>query len=541
MFREFTIDTYYSDGTNIGNGAFADVFLGYNTIDNTNVAIKVIKPQFEKKSDKHKAQLNTEIIILQQMQHPNIVKCYDISRHQSTQRLCMILEYCSGGNLYTYLKEKKGKLTEYRIQHIIKQLVNGLKYLKKLNIIHRDLKPENLLIHYETTTNNKIFTLKIADFGLSKIINSSDDLAETQCGSKLYMAPEIVLGKSYDYKVDLWSVGSILFRLITAKPLFSVLPPINRFLYNSYIYSESMLPHDNVYSNQIKDFLKKLLINDPNKRIEWVDFIKHPFIMTERIKGNKRGVIDEHSNCDDLKKLQEFNLKNSLFIVSNGDDINISDIINDTEEKSNDINKFVMINCLVSGDELSNRLTKTYNKILAILRLGNKKYKKEIYQDAYLLYIQALKSLKILLTTTKNDINSNKKLLTDLVNSNIKDIYNTFNHYLLIINSLLSKFNVDDKINNNIKYIVIKYIIYASKKAEINEYFHKKSKNKYTHCILCLEYLLGYGDIDNTLNGNNEEDITYYHDFDFIIKNKKITDILIKYYINIFNNKIQTI
>lgn len=127
----------------------------------------------------------------------------------------MVFEYCGGGDLSKYISQNK-HLSEEMAKKFMTQLAAGLKYLHSLHIIHRDLKPHNLLL---TSTNKEDHILKIADFGFAKTFDAST-LSETVCGSPLYMAPEILKGQKYSSKADLWSVGTILFEMITGKPPF---------------------------------------------------------------------------------------------------------------------------------------------------------------------------------------------------------------------------------------------------------------------------------------------------------------------------------
>ena len=124
------------------------------------------------------------------------------------------MEFCSGGD-FTHFQKKRA-IKEIHIHNYMKQLADGLKYLMENQILHRDLKPQNILI-----TEGGF--LKISDFGLAKeYSNMSNKLKQTYCGSPMYMAPEILHYQKYDNKSDLWSVGIILYEMITGTPPYHV-------------------------------------------------------------------------------------------------------------------------------------------------------------------------------------------------------------------------------------------------------------------------------------------------------------------------------
>ncbi|KAF3440541.1 hypothetical protein FNV43_RR18825 [Rhamnella rubrinervis] len=148
----------------------------------------------------------------------------------------LVLEFCAGGNLASYINQH-GRVEEQIVRRIMQQLGAGLEILHSHHIIHRDLKPENILL----SGSEDDMLLKIADFGLSRYIllsGSEDDMllkiadfglsrsvppgdyAETVCGSPLYMAPEVLQFQRYDEKVDMWSIGAILFELLNGYPPF---------------------------------------------------------------------------------------------------------------------------------------------------------------------------------------------------------------------------------------------------------------------------------------------------------------------------------
>ncbi|KAI3908101.1 hypothetical protein MKW92_049621 [Papaver armeniacum] len=177
----------YIVGKQIGSGSFSFVWHGRHRVHGQEVAIKEII--MDRLSKKLQESLVSEIVILKNINHPNIIRLHDIIEVQG--RIHLILEYCKGGDLSMHIQPA------------------GLQILRQNNVIHRDLKPQNLLL----TTNDDQAVLKIADFGFARSLQPRG-LAETLCGSPLYMAPEIMQFQKYDAKADLWSVGVILYQLL---------------------------------------------------------------------------------------------------------------------------------------------------------------------------------------------------------------------------------------------------------------------------------------------------------------------------------------
>ena len=177
----------------IGTGSFATVWLA--TKDQVPVAVKAVDRS--RLTKKLRANLDDEIKILGSVKHPNLVAFVDAVPR--TERIYVVLEFLSGGDLQKYIRSK-GRLQEGTAQKWIGHLASGLECLWSRSLVHRDLKPQNLLLTEATDQG----VLKIGDFGFARQLGPSK-LAETLCGSPLYMAPEILALKRYDAKADLWS------------------------------------------------------------------------------------------------------------------------------------------------------------------------------------------------------------------------------------------------------------------------------------------------------------------------------------------------
>ncbi|KAF9665133.1 hypothetical protein SADUNF_Sadunf16G0090400 [Salix dunnii] len=270
----------YLVGRQIGSGSFSVVWHARHRVHGTEVAIKEIVTN--RLNKKLQDSLMSEIYFLKSINHPNIIRLHDIIK--APGRIHIVLEYCKGGDLSMYI-QRHGRVPEATANHFMQQLAAGLQILRDNNLIHRDLKPQNLLL--STSDNNAV--LKIADFGFARSLQPQG-LAETLCGSPLYMAPEIMQLQKYDAKADLWSVGAILFQLVTGKTPYTGNTQME-LLQNIVKSTQLQFPLDNKdLSSNCKDLCQKLLRCSPAERLLGVhkmdqmmerltfeEFFNHPF------------------------------------------------------------------------------------------------------------------------------------------------------------------------------------------------------------------------------------------------------------------------
>eukprot|EP00540_Astrosyne_radiata_P000215 CAMPEP_0116869670 /NCGR_PEP_ID=MMETSP0418-20121206/27886_1 /TAXON_ID=1158023 /ORGANISM="Astrosyne radiata, Strain 13vi08-1A" /LENGTH=894 /DNA_ID=CAMNT_0004505787 /DNA_START=59 /DNA_END=2743 /DNA_ORIENTATION=+ len=271
----------------LGSGSFATVYKGVRTSQQQQedgaqtVAVKAITR--EKLTKKVLENLEMEISILRTYQHPNIV-C--LQRVQKTEHhFYLVLEYCGGGDLQRLIRTRL-------VRRLMRDLSSGLRFLWGQELIHRDLKPQNLLLtgplpldeiydpakmdveermRQEANFPSAQFSLKIADFGFARHLQTAS-LAETLCGSPLYMAPEILLHQRYDAKADLWSVGTVLFEMIAGRPPFN--GDNQMHLLRNIQHKAVRLPADVRVSKQCVNLLKMLLNRNPLSRAGFKEFFE---------------------------------------------------------------------------------------------------------------------------------------------------------------------------------------------------------------------------------------------------------------------------
>jgi len=212
----------------------------------------------------------SEKSILQQVQHPFIVGLH--YAFQTKDKLYMILDYVNGGELFFHLKHE-GKFSESRVKFYTAEISLALAHLHELGIVYRDLKPENILLDCDGH-------IVITDFGLSKqmMVPPSGDTSEatthTFCGTPEYLAPEVLRGQGHGTPVDWWSLGTLVYEMLTGLPPFY--SANTNVMYQKILSSELRFPPD--MSGDCRSFLSGLLERDPAKRMDGEDVMKHPWL-----------------------------------------------------------------------------------------------------------------------------------------------------------------------------------------------------------------------------------------------------------------------
>ena len=351
------IDDYLIKDT-IGKGTFSTVKLGENIKTKEKVAIKILNKE-KIKANEDLVRIKREIKILSMMDHPNIIKTYKITENEKNYYI--IMEYCDGGELFNYIVEKE-KLDENEASMFFFQLINALEYIHSLGIAHRDLKPENLLL-----VENKI--IKIIDFGLSNYFNGEKKL-ETPCGSPSYASPEIIKGENYNgFSIDIWASGIIMFAMLCGYLPFdddeeeedddddnndennnsneknennndsdnnsneSEKSDDNEVLFQRIL--EGKLDFPSYLSNDAIDLMKKILVVNPEKRIEIKDIKKHNFYLL----GQKNFILNQknmpqHKTTKSLYKIEKTNKKNNISKEKINNQENKNKYINNNNENN---------------------------------------------------------------------------------------------------------------------------------------------------------------------------------------------------------------
>jgi len=262
------IKKVYSIGSKLGTGGFAVVRKCKRRSDGVVFALKVINKKNLDKDDL--VILESEVNIMRQVEHSNIIKMYDI--FDSRSKMCLVLDLMEGGELFDRIIEK-GHFSEKDAATSFVQMVDALGYLHSKQIVHRDLKPENLLF----ATKNNDSAIKLIDFGLAG--STKTGLLKTPCGTPNYVAPEILRRSKYGTQADMWSIGVILYIILCGfPPFYDENDDLSR-LYRKIKRAEYDMPSpywDNI-SNNAKDLVRKLLQPDPKKRMTAAMTLQHPW------------------------------------------------------------------------------------------------------------------------------------------------------------------------------------------------------------------------------------------------------------------------
>ncbi|RVX66065.1 hypothetical protein B0A52_09999 [Exophiala mesophila] len=306
----------------IGRGSFATVYKAIHTAHSGTQSIVAIKSvNLAKLNKKLKDNLTSEISILKGLHHPHIVALIDCK--ESSSHIHLVMEYVALGDLSQFIKKRDtikdhemvgnmmqkypnprvGGLHEVVVRHFLQQLASALQFLRARDLIHRDVKPQNLLLSpspayfrrhnpypmpYQADENSlmpvcgikSLPMLKIADFGFARSLPATA-LAETLCGSPLYMAPEILRYEKYDAKADLWSVGTVLYELVTSKPPFRANNHVELLRRIEKGDDQIKFADDILISDDMKKLIRTLLKRDPKERLSFPDFFSNTIIVSD--------------------------------------------------------------------------------------------------------------------------------------------------------------------------------------------------------------------------------------------------------------------
>ena len=468
----------------IGKGTFSVVKLGEHIKTKTKVAIKILdKEKIKTKEDL--TRIKREIKILSILDHPNIIKTYKIS--ETPKKYYIIMEYCEGGELFDYIVEKE-RLDEFESSIFFYQLINALDYIHSKGVAHRDLKPENLLL-----SQNK--NIKIIDFGLSNFFETGVGGLATPCGSPSYASPEIIKGEIYDgFKIDVWASGIILFAMLCGylpfdddeeeekeeshdKRYFSQSNTNNKeeksedneVLFQKIL--EGKIEFPDYLSDVAIDLIKKMLVVEPEDRIELDEIKKHKFYrMGKKNYLLYQKTVTEHEVYDNINSFNYDNNTNN-YNINISDNSNISNLIDkdkniiNSEMNSLDLSLIkpkketnIIINNTNNNDESKNDKKVSNNSNIIKneeIKSEMEEYEKKLFAN-YLKKVADIKKKNSDKNKTKNNKNkkeNKKSIFLNIISSinnkknfNPKNSIKNTNNYTL--NEIVLNFN---PINNSIE------------------------------------------------------------------------------------------
>ncbi|XP_041966709.1 death-associated protein kinase 2 isoform X1 [Alosa sapidissima] len=277
VFKQQRVEDFYEIGEELGSGQFAIVKRCKEKSTGVEYAAKFIKKRQSRASRRgvRREEIEREVTILQQIQHPNIITLHDI--YENRTDVVLILELVSGGELFDFLAQKES-LSEEEATEFIKQILDGIQYLHSRNIVHFDLKPENIML-----LNNKVPLprIKLIDFGLAHKIEDGVEFKNI-FGTPEFVAPEIVNYEPLGLEADMWSIGVITYILLSGASPFlgdTKQETLGNISAMNYEFDEEFFGST---SELAKSFIKQLLVKDTRKRMTIQDALNHPWIKSHQ-------------------------------------------------------------------------------------------------------------------------------------------------------------------------------------------------------------------------------------------------------------------
>ena len=532
--RECNKYDFIRDKKPLGKGAFGEVWKVMHEKSQKNYCVKILDKRdiFEQKLIN---QINKEICIMYNINHPYSIKLFN--HFEDNEKLYLIMELATGGNLYNYIQNFKNKKIDF-IKKIIIQTIEIIKYLHSKEIIYRDIKPENILLDKD---NN----VKLCDYGWASFITPGKFLT-VYCGTPEYVAPEMVKKYPYNEKIDIWGIGVLIFELVFNYPPFS--SSLNEERFNNIKNRKINWPQDlNETHNDVKDLIEKILQLNPNERLSLEEIEKHPWLndtylkMKENKQTNDTFEKNEMTQTEIYKnnimdngvsKLFNSDFKNkrtnSYFELENDGSLTDKEILNIYKMENKQLrlkilkveenNKILKKKCCIYNDlcNLNEKLNKKIeedNKQILLLKSKcdqkdeiindnevkikeltaiNEKYKNlDKISNQYKILEEELKNLKLILnqkSTNINNIDINKKLNEEEIIIFLNNFLNEFkkeNEKLSFYNQTKNKL-IENIIKNEfegnkakIRSIFDEYMTTKSKPYEIIEYLNIKMEELY--------------------------------------------------------------
>ena len=282
----------------IGTGGFSRCLL----VKNKTTGIEYACKELPKKKLSDYEGLMREVNLMIKLDHPNIIKLYEV--YENDKNIYLIMELCTGGELFDRIVENTEngvQFTEKQAANLFKQMMSAINYCHKNGIVHRDLKPENLLY----LNKDKNSPIKVIDFGMSKRFDSKHFMSE-KVGTAYYISPEVLNGK-YDEKCDIWSAGVILYIIICGYPCFNGDDDDEIFAAIQKGKINFPSPEWDSISNDAKELIKKMCCS-PNKRLTAEQVLNETWVKDNAPNAGKALLpmkIDGFKNYSNSNKLRK--------------------------------------------------------------------------------------------------------------------------------------------------------------------------------------------------------------------------------------------
>ena len=380
----------------LGAGGFSKVYKVKRKIDNQIYALK--KVHILNLSEKQKLSSLNEIRVLASINSKYVVNYKEAFLDEKDSTLCLVMEYADRGDLANRIKEqkKKGKyFNERDIWRVFIQLVKGLKALHDLKILHRDIKSSNIFLFSDGTA-------KLGDLNVCKIL-SNNVLGKTQAGTPSYAAPEVWMEKPYGLKSDIWSLGCVLYEIISLHCPFrgeNVVELYNKILIGEFI----RIP--NRFSDELNWIIEHMINSDVNKRLSCDEILKCEYIK-KRLGQNKSMKSNSNKKLNIIENEKKNNNNYNVNDENNNENNNEQIFRNNNKNKINffnSSNKYL----LEEKKECEQQLLKTIYMPTNLLYLSNSLPKPNYSQEIRKSHIsKSNRPVKISAELT-NSVNMNK-------------------------------------------------------------------------------------------------------------------------------------
>ena len=325
----------------LGSGGFSKVYKVRRKVDNQTYALK--KVQILNLSEKQKLSSLNEIRVLASIKNKYIINYKEAFLDEKDCSLCLVMEYADGGDLANKIKEHKEKneyFNEEDIWKIFIQLVKGLKSLHDMGIMHRDIKSSNIFLFTDKTA-------KLGDLNVCKIL-SNDILGHTQAGTPAYAAPEVWMERPYGLKSDIWSLGCVLYEMVTLRCPFREDNMVK--LYNKVLVGEyKKIPNN--FSEDLNWIIEHMINSDINKRFSCDEILN-----CEIVKKYLDQYMNKNIKCYSEKRINGYKInKKNINNMNNKSYSKYNSIINEKKEDDGELLKTIYMpdnNLLYLRDQL---------------------------------------------------------------------------------------------------------------------------------------------------------------------------------------------
>ncbi|XP_069078158.1 death-associated protein kinase 2 isoform X1 [Pleurodeles waltl] len=443
VFKQQKVEDLYEIGEELGSGQFAIVKKCKEKNTGMDYAAKFIKKRQSRVSRRgvRREEIEREVNILQQIQHPNIVTLHDV--YENRTDVVLILELVSGGELFDFLAQKES-LSEEEATRFIKQILDGVNYLHTKKIAHFDLKPENIML---LDKNIPIPHIKLIDFGLAHKIEDGVEFKNI-FGTPEFVAPEIINYEPLGLPADLWSIGVITYILLSGASPFlgdTKQETLANITAVSYEFDEEFFSNT---SDLAKDFIRKLLVKDTRKRLSIKEALSHPWITTHQSKEETKVTESKRFVQRQLKikRLKEYTMKTHSSMPPNNTYINFERFAQVVEDISQMESNFGML--AVSHDSLQediDALISIYNEKEAWYKEENENVRHELSQLRY--EYRKVESMKKHLQDDIKTVGSNVTNVTvkyTELNSQFEALGKEIAEELKFVQDVMNGFHVED-------------------------------------------------------------------------------------------------